>query len=174
MEQDKPNGSGGSFVTRRSNSAVEFRVAVRRGREEVLSAGFCPSFRGRLIGRLKLLPVVGVFTPLVDGWLAPGNRFEVIAGDEEADGDCLIPLTVPFGVKEGGGRFIFGCCDVGLDIAVAMMGGIAGRIVLFNPCRDKETGARKAASTQPAIYFYSPPPLLLNYKLSRSDPDSKI
>lgn len=31
----------------------------------------------------------------------------MIEGEDEAEGDCFIPLT-PVCVKEGGGRFIFG------------------------------------------------------------------
>jgi hypothetical protein len=55
-----------------------------------------------------------------DDGLAPGARFDANEGDEDAEGDCLTPLT-PDWTKEGGfGRFIFGGCAVVFDTAVAM------------------------------------------------------
>lgn len=94
-------------MTRRSVSTVAFLVRGRCCRDET-SPVFCMSFRGRFVGRL-LTPLAAAapaeFTE--DGWLVPGSLFAVMAGEEVADGDCLMPLT-PVCAKDGRGRFIFG------------------------------------------------------------------
>jgi hypothetical protein len=59
------------------------------------------------MGRLLTPLATGPATEFVEGWLVPGRRFEVTEGEEEADGDCFIPLTAVC-VNDGGGRFIFG------------------------------------------------------------------
>jgi hypothetical protein len=59
--------------------------------------------------------------------MPPGRRLEVVGGEDE--GCCaLTPLTPTWG-KGGGGRFIFGGCDVGFEIAVAIVAAQCARSV---------------------------------------------
>lgn len=123
-----PNGSGGILVARRSASTTEFLVD---GRCERIggSPGFWLSLRILLMGRLLTPLATGPATEFVGGWLAPGRRLDVTEGEEDADGDCFMPLTAVWG-NEGGGRLTFGGWDAGLETAVAIMATLAkpGRV----------------------------------------------
>lgn len=63
-------------------------------------------------------------------WFVPGSRFDADCGEDETC-ECFTPFT-PVWTKGGGGRFIFGGCEVGLEIAVAMT-SISGRTTQLRP-----------------------------------------
>ena len=60
----------------------------------VNSPGFCMSFRGRLTVRTLLLVAGGIVAEFAKlEVFAPGGRFDANKGEDEAEGDCLIPFT---------------------------------------------------------------------------------